>query len=76
MQISVKSQSVSYFKRRDPETALERELMENLFNMLCACLALDENRQLFLDGEGLQLMILMVRERKDSRQSAIKVRIG
>jgi beta-catenin-like protein 1 len=67
------TQSVAGFKRRDPDSADERELMENLFDCLCACLIHPINRQRFLDGEGLQLMILMLRERKLSRYSALKV---
>lgn len=47
--------------------------MENLFNALCACLMEKQNLSKFLDGEGLQLMNLMLREKKMSRQSALKV---
>lgn len=39
----------------------EREHMENLFDCLCAALMFTANRQRFLDGEGLQLMNLMLR---------------
>ena len=48
--------------------------MENLFDALCASLMLPANRKKFLDGEGLQLMNLMLREKKESRESALKVR--
>lgn len=47
--------------------------MENMFNCLCSALLLDVNREKFLNGEGLQLMNLMLREKKISRNSALKV---
>ena len=39
----------------------EGELMENLFNSLCSLLLEKENRDRFLQGEGIQLMNLMLR---------------
>jgi hypothetical protein len=39
----------------------EGELMENLFNCLCSLLLEKENRDRFLQGEGIQLMNLMLR---------------
>ncbi len=35
--------------------------MENLFNCLCSLLLEKENRDRFLQGEGIQLMNLMLR---------------
>uniref|UniRef100_A0AAQ5ZNM6 Beta-catenin-like protein 1 n=1 Tax=Amphiprion ocellaris TaxID=80972 RepID=A0AAQ5ZNM6_AMPOC len=61
------------FKRHNPSTAEEQEMMENLFDGLCSCLMLPTNRDRFLRGEGLQLMNLMLREKKMSRTSALKV---
>ncbi|XGW22845.1 hypothetical protein V3C99_005235 [Haemonchus contortus] len=65
--------ALAAYKRHDPENLDEREHMENLFDALCAALMLPANRGKFLDGEGLQLMNLMLRERKQSRESALKV---
>uniref|UniRef100_A0A8C6V6X3 Beta-catenin-like protein 1 n=1 Tax=Naja naja TaxID=35670 RepID=A0A8C6V6X3_NAJNA len=63
--------SVSDFgTTRAPE---EEEMMENLFDSLCSSLMLSSNRDRFLKGEGLQLMNLMLREKKISRSSALKV---
>lgn len=47
--------------------------MENLFNCLCSALISKENREKFLKGEGLQLMNLMLREKKLSRNGSLKV---
>ncbi|OAF70093.1 Beta-catenin-like protein 1 [Intoshia linei] len=61
------------FKRRNPRTVTEYELMFNVFNCLCASFVLKENKKLFLDGEGIELMVLMMREKKVSRFGALNV---
>lgn len=66
-------QCLSFYKRSDPTTSDELEFMENLFNCLCSSLMCNPNKDLFLKGEGLQLMILMLREKKLSRRSSLKV---
>jgi len=66
-------QQLAYYKRHDPNQAEEIELMENLFDCLCSLLLENENRDRFLHGEGLQLMNLMLREKKKSRSGALKV---
>ena len=38
--------------RRDPATAEEEELLENLFGVACACLMLPENKVAFVEAEG------------------------
>ncbi|KAL3858659.1 hypothetical protein ACJMK2_008922 [Sinanodonta woodiana] len=71
--IDILLQQLAAYKRHDPTNKEEIEMMENLFNCLCSCLMAPENRSKFLKGEGLQLMNLMLREKKLSRNSAIKV---
>ncbi|CAI5437481.1 unnamed protein product [Caenorhabditis angaria] len=71
--IDILLRAIAVYKKSDPTSVDEREYMENLFNALCAALMWPENRKKFLDGEGLQLMNLMLREKKQSRQSALKV---
>ncbi|KAF5307784.1 hypothetical protein FQR65_LT06655 [Abscondita terminalis] len=66
-------QQLAFYKRHDPATAEEHELMENLFNSLCSALMVMPNRERFLRGEGLQLMNLMLREKKTSRNGSLKV---
>jgi len=66
-------QQLAYYKRHNPNTSEEAELMENLFDCLCSCLMHLPNRDRFLRGEGLQLMNLMLREKKVSRTGALKV---
>ncbi|XP_063706532.1 beta-catenin-like protein 1 [Culicoides brevitarsis] len=71
--IDVLLQQLATYKRHDPNSTEEQEYMENLFNCLCSSLMLKENRDKFLKGEGLQLMNLMLREKKLSRNGALKV---
>jgi len=71
--IDILLQSLAYYKKRDPTSPSEIELMENLFDSLCSALMFAPNRERFLKGEGLQLMILMLKGKKLSRLSALKV---
>uniref|UniRef100_H3CEV9 Beta-catenin-like protein 1 n=1 Tax=Tetraodon nigroviridis TaxID=99883 RepID=H3CEV9_TETNG len=68
--IDVLLQQLSVFKRHNPSTAEEQEMMENLFDALCSCLMLPANRERFLRGEGLQLMNLMLSAQSRSADSA------
>lgn len=52
---------MQFYKRHDPQTAEEAEMMENLFDCLCSSLMVTANKDKFLRGEGLQLMNLMLR---------------
>ncbi|XP_053695176.1 beta-catenin-like protein 1 [Sabethes cyaneus] len=71
--IDVLLQQLAAYKRHDPSTTEEQEFMENLFNSLCSALMSADNREKFLKGEGLQLMNLMLREKKLSRNGSLKV---
>ncbi|XP_039296273.1 beta-catenin-like protein 1 [Nilaparvata lugens] len=66
-------QQLAFYKRHDPASAEEAEMMENLFNVICSSLAIPANKDKFLKGEGLQLMNLMLREKKLSRNGSLKV---
>ncbi|EDV29036.1 Beta-catenin-like protein 1 [Trichoplax sp. H2] len=66
-------QILSVYHKRDPTTADEIEMLENLFDCLCSSLMqCPGNCERFLRGEGLQLMILMLRSKKLSSKGAIK----
>uniref|UniRef100_A0A069DVH7 Beta-catenin-like protein 1 n=1 Tax=Panstrongylus megistus TaxID=65343 RepID=A0A069DVH7_9HEMI len=71
--IDILLQQLAQYKRHDPATAEECEIMENLFDALCCSLMVSTNKELFLKGEGLQLMNLMLREKKLSRNGSLKV---
>jgi beta-catenin-like protein 1 len=65
--------ALASYKRKDPATADETEHMENLFDALCAALLRKENRLVFLKDEGNELMYLMLKEKKASREGALRV---
>merc|ERR1719334_579279 len=71
--IDILLQQLAYYKRHDPGQSEEIEMMENLFDCLCSLLLETDNRDRFLRGEGLQLMNLMLREKKKSRAGALKI---
>jgi beta-catenin-like protein 1 len=59
--VSIVLQVLSTYKRKDPKDADEVEMMENLFDSLCSALSEKENKEVFLEDEGVELMLLMLR---------------
>lgn len=59
--IDVLLQQLAVYKRHDPSSREEAEMMYNLFDCLCSTLMLAANKDRFLKGEGVQLMNLMLR---------------
>ena len=49
------------FRKRDPLDTEEAEFMENVFDALCSVLSEQKAKQLFLDAEGPDLMIIMIK---------------
>ncbi|CAF1612332.1 unnamed protein product, partial [Didymodactylos carnosus] len=70
--IDILLQQLAYYKRHDPQTSEEYEYMENLFSCLCSALIFANNRQKFLKGEGPHLMNIMLKEKKASRNGALR----
>ncbi|KAL1408912.1 hypothetical protein Q8F55_005726 [Vanrija albida] len=64
---------LSQYRRRDPREAEEEEFMENTFNSLCSLVSQPEGKQQFVAAEGVELMIMMLKENKMARGRAIKV---
>ncbi len=52
---------LAVYKKHDPTTREEAEMMYNLFDSLCSSLMLAANKDKFLKGQGVQLMNLMLR---------------
>ncbi|KAH0840137.1 Catenin-beta-like protein [Lanmaoa asiatica] len=63
---------LSQFRYREPVDADETEFMENLFDALCSALAEPEIKSLFLASEGVDLMVLMMKEKLQSKSRSIK----
>jgi beta-catenin-like protein 1 len=63
---------LSQFRRRDPITADETEFMENVFDTLCSALSEAPIKKLFLEAEGPDLMVLMMKDKMQPKSRAIK----
>nr|XP_027206030.1 beta-catenin-like protein 1 [Dermatophagoides pteronyssinus] len=67
---------LSYYKRHDPSTADEEEYVENLYDCLCCSLFMSSrNLELFIQAEGIELMVLILKEKR-KKHSPTDVRIG
>ncbi|OBZ70506.1 Beta-catenin-like protein 1 [Grifola frondosa] len=64
---------LSRYRRKDPIDADETEFMENVFDALCSALSEPEIKRQFLASEGVDLMVLMMKDKMQSRSRAIKV---
>ncbi|KAI9015728.1 Catenin-beta-like protein [Phycomyces nitens] len=64
---------LSVYKRKDPQDEDETEMVENFFNALCSMLNEPESKSAFLEGEGVELMLIMMKERTLARIRAVKV---
>lgn len=71
--VDVVLQSLAAFRKRDPRDADETEYMENLFDALCSALSEVETKQALLDSEGIELMVLMMKQKMIARHRAVKV---
>ncbi|CAG8541164.1 6682_t:CDS:10 [Paraglomus brasilianum] len=71
--VDVLLQVLNSYKRKDPKDADETEMMENFFDCLCSALAESEIKQKFLEGEGIELMLIMAKEKMMARMRAMKV---
>ncbi|BDA41413.1 beta-catenin-like protein 1 [Coccomyxa sp. Obi] len=65
-------QAIAPYKNKLPSSDDETEYVENLFNALCATLMTPKNRQVFVDAEGVELMVLILKQKKAVRASALK----
>ncbi|KAJ3403696.1 hypothetical protein HDV05_007667 [Chytridiales sp. JEL 0842] len=66
-------QVLASYKKKDPKDGDEIEMMENLFDALCSLVAEPELKEMFLAEEGVELMLIILREKKMARMRALKV---
>eukprot|EP00249_Psilotum_nudum_P019647 c27357_g1_i1 orf=282-1895(-) len=66
-------QAVALYKSRDPKTSEEEEMLENLFDCLCSVLMPLENKERFVKAEGVELMIIIMKQKRLAYGSALKV---
>jgi beta-catenin-like protein 1 len=69
-------QAIAPYKNRPATTDDETEYVENLFNALCSTLMTPKNRQLFVEAEGVELMVLILKQKKSVRAGALKALVS
>lgn len=70
--VDVLLQAVAMYKSKDPRSQDEEEMLENLFDCLCCLLMPLENKERFLKAEGVELMIIIMKQKKSAYGSAIR----
>ncbi|KAK9117965.1 hypothetical protein Scep_016058 [Stephania cephalantha] len=70
--VDVVLQAVAMYKSRDPRSSDEEEMVENLFDCLCCLLMPVENKERFVKAEGVELMIIIMKQKKLAYGSAIR----
>lgn len=67
-------QLLSQYRKRDPEKdSDEEEYVENLFDCLICLVDQGSGKEKFLEGEGIELAQIMLKEGKFSKQRALRV---
>ncbi len=67
-------QLLSPYRKRDPEKGTEEEeYVENLFDSLTCCVDDREGKTKFLEAEGIELCLIMLKEGKMSRPRALRL---
>eukprot|EP01135_Chromosphaera_perkinsii_P004655 Nk52_evm4s293 gene=Nk52_evmTU4s293 len=64
---------LAVYRKRDVESVQELEYMENLFSSVCSLLLYDGNCVLFVECEGVELMLLLIKSKMLCRFNAVKV---
>ena len=70
--VDVVLQAVAMYKSKDPKSSDEEEMLENLFDCLCCLLMPLENKERFVKAEGVELMIIIMKQKKLAYGSAIR----
>jgi beta-catenin-like protein 1 len=52
---------IKRYRKKDPANGEEVEFMENIFNCLCSLLAEPEMKKAFLEAEGVELMVILMK---------------
>ncbi|TDZ28043.1 Beta-catenin-like protein 1-like protein [Colletotrichum spinosum] len=64
---------VSPYRKSDPEKGSEEEYMENVFNTLTCIVDEHQGNIKFVEAEGIELCLIMLREGKMSKQPALRL---
>lgn len=67
-------QLLSAYRKRDPvKGSEEEEFVENIFDCVTCCVDEQEGKAKFLDAEGVELCLIMLKEGKMSRPRALRL---
>jgi len=66
-------QAAAYYRKRQPASAEEAELVENLFDALASALTTRENQGRFRHSQGFELMVRCMKEKNHAGTCALKV---
>lgn len=65
---------LSSYRKRDPAKGSdEEEYVENIFNALTICVGVSRGKGLFLEAEGVELCLIMLKEGKFSKPRALRL---
>ncbi|KTW30168.1 hypothetical protein T552_00645 [Pneumocystis carinii B80] len=64
---------LSPYRKRDPVKDIEEEFVENVFDCLCSLLEEQEGKEKFVDAEGVELCLIMLRHGKITKYRSLKV---
>ncbi|KAL6049631.1 Beta-catenin-like protein 1 [Balamuthia mandrillaris] len=65
--------SLAGYRKQNPPSADEEELVENYFDCLCSLLLHPPNKDAFREAEGIELMLIMIKAKRFCRRPALKV---
>jgi len=72
--VDVALELASAYRKRDPDgSSEEEEYMENLFEMLTALVDEAEGKAKFVESEGVELCLIMLKEGKKSKPAALRL---
>ena len=67
-------QLLSPYRKRDPQKGTEEEeFVENMFDCITCCVDEPEGKDKFLEAEGIELCLIMLREGKMSKPRALRL---
>ncbi|WAQ83576.1 hypothetical protein PtA15_4A24 [Puccinia triticina] len=66
-------EALAVYRKCDPNDADEIEFMENVFDSLCSVLLVPDHKVKFLEGEGVELMIILMKRKNLAKYRALKV---
>lgn len=65
-------QAVAPYRSKDSSTSEEEEFIENAFDALCAALMEKSGKDSFVEAEGVELMVMILKGRTSARWGALK----